>query len=432
MQLREAMQKSVLIMDGAMGTMLQNAGLKAGENPNLLNLTNPEAVENVHLAYISAGARMILTNTFGANERKLGSKAREMVAQGVAIAKRAAKETGTYVALDVGPLGELLAPMGQLSFHEAYEIFKNQMLAGAEASADAIYIETITDLAEARCALLAAKENTDLPVICSMSFEKNMRTFMGVSLASMALCLGGLGADGLGINCSVGPKEIYPMVEELQRWTTLPLAVKPNAGLPTVVDGETIYQTTAEAFEKEMQKIAGLGVFALGGCCGTTPAFIRRLSPLAGSFRSARQKETPAAVCSSAQVVCFDEFKVVGDRISPAGAEIRNAIEEQDLDTLVDEALSQVDDGADLIGVEVGIPGVDEAETMREAVSTLQSMTSAPLCLISGDLAALEAGLRQYHGKAMIYVPYAAEAKREDLWRLAGKYGAAVMVSVAE
>jgi 5-methyltetrahydrofolate--homocysteine methyltransferase len=250
MQLREAMQKQMLIMDGAMGTMLQNAGLKAGENPNLLNLTNPEAVENVHLAYISAGARMILTNTFGANERKLGSKAREMVAQGVAIAKRAAKATGTYVALDVGPLGELLAPMGQLSFHEAYEIFKNQMLAGAEAGADAIYIETITDLAEARCALLAAKENTDLPVICSMSFEKNMRTFMGVSLASMALCLGGLGADGLGINCSVGPKEIYPMVEELQRWTTLPLAVKPNAGLPTVVDGETIYQTTAEAFEK--------------------------------------------------------------------------------------------------------------------------------------------------------------------------------------
>jgi 5-methyltetrahydrofolate--homocysteine methyltransferase len=244
--------------------------------------------------------------------------------------------------------------------------------------------------------------------------------------------LGGLGADGLGINCSVGPKEIYPMVEELQRWTTLPLAVKPNAGLPTVVDGETIYQTTAEAFEKEMQKIAGLGVFALGGCCGTTPEFIRRLSPLAGSFRSARQKETPAAVCSSAQVVCFDEFRVVGDRISPAGEEIRNAIREQDMDTLVDEALSQVDDGADLIGVEVGIPAVDEAVTMREAVSALQSMTSAPLCLISGDLAALEAGLRQYHGKAMVYVPCAAEAKREDLWRLAGKYGAAAMVSVAE
>ncbi len=429
MRFQEILQSQTLILDGAMGTMLQKAGLPPGENPNLWNLANPEAVQRVHEAYLSTGARLILTNTFGANRRKLGAGFADVAAKGVEIAKRAAKPYGALVALDVGPLGELLAPMGELTFDEAYEIFKEQIIAGAEAGADAIYIETITDLAEARCALLAAKENTGLPVLCSMSFEKNGRTFMGVPLAAMALTLEGLGADVLGINCSVGPAEAYAMAEELLRWTRLPLAVKPNAGLPKISGGETVYETTAEEFALEMANIAGLGVFALGGCCGTTPEYIRRIAELSRPSRPV-QEEAPPAICTATKVLRLDGFCLAGTRMSPASENIRQALREQNWDILIDEALAQADDGADLVCL-AAEPGEREAETLKEAVAALQGMAPAPLCLVSADLAALEAGLRAYHGKVMVYMPCPIKTAQSAFWRLCKKYGAAVVVPVA-
>ena len=293
-------ENEFVFLDGAMGTMLQKSGLEAGEIPELLNLTNPDVIENIHRQYIDAGTMIVYANTFGANRFKLegcGHTVDEIIGAGVSIAKRACEKSGkkAYAALDIGPIGQLLEPTGGLTFEEAYDIFKEQIIAGKDA--DLIVLETMTDLYEVRAALLAAKENSDKPVICTMTFEQNGRTFTGCSTSAMALTLEGLGADAIGVNCSLGPKELAPVVEEICRWTSLPVAVKPNAGLP---DPDTnLYDVDPDDFAEAAAAFADMGVKIFGGCCGTSPDYIKALtSKLSGCKYVERTPEIPAAVCS--------------------------------------------------------------------------------------------------------------------------------------
>ena len=387
MDIRQKLRnKEIIQLDGGMGTMLQAAGLKLGENPETLNILHPEVVKGVHSAYFAAGSQIVYTNTFGANAHKLARTSysvEDIVTAAVTIAKEAAAPYGGMVGLDIGPLGELLEPMGTLSFDEAYELFAQQVRAGVKAGADMIAIETMTDLYEAKAALLAAKENSDLPVFVTMSFEQDARTFTGCSVSAMALTLEGLGADAIGINCSLGPVQIYDIAAKLIPWTSLPVIVKPNAGLPSVRDGKTVYDITPEQFGVEMAKFLELGVTIMGGCCGTTPDSIRSLSAnIAGKQAdfSRRTAEIPAAVCSNTVTVPIDRVRVIGERINPTGKKLfKQALQNGDMDYIVKQGVDQAEAGADILDVNVGLPSIDEAAMMKRTVKELQSVIDLPL-----------------------------------------------------
>lgn len=432
MALFDYVQDNILVLDGGLGTMLQDRGLAAGENPESFNMTAPEIVKAIHAAYLEAGADMITANTFGANAHKLcptGYRTAEVIHRAVTLAKEAAAPYGRFVALDIGPIGELLEPMGTLRFEEAYGLFKEQVIAGVEAGADAICIETMTDLYEAKCAVLAAKENSDLPVFCTLSFEENGHTFVGTGLSSMALTLEGLGVDFLGINCSLGPTQIIPMVEELLRWTNRPLVIQPNAGLPCVVDGKTVFDVGPEAFSEAMDKMLQLGVGAVGGCCGTTPEHIRRLKAIAQNYRPKTRTGTcPVAVCSGLQTVAIDRVRMVGERINPTGKKaFQEALRRNDLDYMVTQAIEQVEAGADILDVNVGLPGIDEKAMMVRVIKTLQGIIKAPLQIDSSHPEVLEAALRVYNGKAIVNSVNAEDRVLDRILPLVKKYGAAVV-----
>ncbi|MCL2545308.1 MAG: homocysteine S-methyltransferase family protein [Clostridia bacterium] len=438
MDIGRVLGERVLVMDGAMGTMLQESGLKAGENPALLNLRNPEAVRRVHLAYLQAGAGMILTNTFGANGRKLpgGCEAPAVVERAVRIAREAAARhasaTGgpeALVALNIGPIGELLQPGGALGFDQAYALFREQVEAGAAAGADVIYIETMSDLLEAKCAVLAAKERAALPVFCTLSFEKGMRTYMGVDIASMALTLDGLGVDCIGLNCSVGPQEMAAMARELMRWTNRPIAAKPNAGVPSLVDGHTVFAETPESFARAMAPLLELGVSAVGGCCGTTPDCIRELCRLAQNKKNRRREAVRAsAVCSATKAVRIGGVTVIGERINPSGKEaLQRALLEGDMDYLAEEAIEQAQAGADILDVNVCAPNVEEAAAMAAAVCAIQAAVRLPLAIDSTNPEAVEAGLRAYNGKGILNSVTGSGESLDALLPIAKRYGAAVI-----
>jgi len=404
MNLIEFSKKNMLVLDGAMGTMLQ-VGLSATE---------------VHLAYLEAGANVILSNTFD-------DRSDEHIAKAVREAKAAAKDYGAFVALDVAPTGELLAPMGSLTFEAAYEIFKCQVLAGKCAGADAIYIETMTNLQEARCAVLAAKENCDLPIFCTMSFEETMRTFSGTDISSMALTLTGLGVDFLGINCSVGPAQMKRMAEELLRWTDLPVIIKPNAGLPDFEDGKTVFHTKPDEFAKEMAEIVELGVSGIGGCCGTTPEFIRALAHIAG-LRPRALRQIPSAVCTATKTVVIDRVKVIGERINPTGKKrLQQALLERNMDYIVSQAIEQVRAGADILDVNVGMPEIDECAMMAGVIAHVQNLVPVPLQIDSSNARTIESGLRAYCGKAIVNSVNGEQASLDEILPIVKKYGAAVV-----
>ena len=435
MDIRARLHNRELIrLDGAMGTMLQAAGLRLGENPEVLNITAPEVVHKVHAAYFAAGSEIVYTNTFGANAHKLartGYTPEQVITAAVEIAKAAAKPWGGLVALDIGPIGELLEPMGSLKFEEAYELFVQQIRTGAEAGADLIAIETMTDLYEAKAALLAARENCDLPVFVTMTFEQDGRTFTGCSIPAMALTLQGLGAAAIGINCSLGPKQIYSLAEMLIAWTTLPVIIKPNAGLPTVRDGKTSYDLTPAEFGAEMARFLELGVSVMGGCCGTNPDFIRELCRnLEGKVPdlSKRTKKVPAAVCSNTEVVPIDQVRVIGERINPTGKKLfKQALLNGDMDYIVKQGIEQAEAGADILDVNVGLPSIDEAAMMARVVKELQGAVSLPLQIDSSDQAAAEAGLRCCNGKPILNSVNGEEAVLARLLPLVKKYGCAVI-----
>ncbi len=420
-----------LLLDGAMGTMLLKHGLKTGERPELLCLTAPDAIEQIHRDYFAAGAQVVYTNTFGASGLKLqgsGHTPEEVIPAAVAIARKAAADFGGLVALDIGPLGELLEPMGTLPFEAAYGQFREQILAGAS-GADLIVIETMTDLQEMRAALLAAKENSPLPVFCSMSFDEGGRTFTGCDVRAMALTLEGMGADAIGINCSLGPFEIYPIAQELAQWTSLPLLIKANAGLPAVENGETVYKIGPEEYARGMARFLDLGASILGGCCGTDPRYIAALrEAVAGRSPASRQKVIRSAVCSPSQVVELDRARIVGERINPTGKPaMKQALLDGDYSYLARQGIQQAEAGAHLLDVNVGLPGLDEAAAMKQAVKALQEVLDLPLVLDSSSPAALEAALRVYCGRAVINSVSGKEESMAQVFPLARKYGAMVI-----
>ena len=420
----------VTILDGAMGTMLQKSGLKLGERPELLCLTNPEVIEKIHKMYINAGANIIYANTFGANPLKLkdtGKTTEEVVKAAVKVAKKAVKGTDALVALDAGPLGELLEPAGTLKFEEAYEHYKEMMIAGKEAGADIIVLETMTDLYEVKAGLLAAKENTDLPIMVSMTFEENGRTFTGCSVESMAVLLEGMGADAVGINCSLGPDEILPLAKTLCENTSLPVFIKPNAGLPDPATGE--YYIGEDAFAKSLYKYKEIGVWAVGGCCGTTPEYIYELKKIFEDCKvEKRIVKKGARVSSATKVVPIDDVRVIGERINPTGKKLmKEALLSGDMGYILKQAIAQIDAGAHILDVNVGAPGVDEKEVLPRIVKQLQAITDLPLQIDSSDHDAIEAALRVYNGKPIVNSVNGSEEVLEKLLPVVKKYGAAVV-----
>ena len=430
MEFRELLKApGPILLDGGMGSMLQAKGLALGEYPELAALEHPDWLREIHRAYVEAGSQIIYANTFGANREKLsrtGKTAAEVVTASVALAKEAV-EGKALVALDLGPIGQLLEPTGILKFEEAVDIFKEMVTAGAAAGADLAVIETMTDLQEVRAALLAVKENSSLPVIATMSYEERGRTFLGCDPASAALTLEGMGADAIGVNCSLGPREMPPLVEELTRWSTLPIAIKPNAGLPD--PGGAGYDITAEEFAQSMADLTGLGVKLYGGCCGTTPEYIARMkAALAGRTIRDIPRKVSAAVCSGSRTVPIDRVRVIGERINPTGKKaMKEALRKGDVDYMLNQALEQTGAGADILDVNVGLPEIDEAEMMVRVVKAIQGITDAPLQLDSTDPKVLEGALRVYCGKAIVNSVNGDEESLTAILPLVKKYGAAVV-----
>lgn len=413
--------KGFFVLDGAMGTMLQAAGLPAGGLPEVWNLTHPEVVTGIQRKYVEAGSDLIFANTFGANRLKLagsGYSVHEVVTAGIAAAKKAAEGTNTKVALDIGPLGQLIAPLGLLPFDEAYDIFREMLVAGEAAGADAVIFETMGDLREIKAGVLAAKDHTSLPILTTMTYESSGRTFLGVTVPAMALTLDRLGVSAMGFNCSLGPRDLMPMVWELARWTDKPIILKPNAGLPDSATGT--YAITPEEFAREVSPAVEMGVTIFGGCCGTGPAYIAALGEaLADKEPVERELVEREAVCSASEVKLCSDIETYGTTISPDNEEVVEAVEDEDYDTLSDLAMEDMDEEADVIVVH--LPEENEEETLPRTVEAIQTMVKTPLCLRTGSAVALEKALRVYNGRPM------AEADTAEKLEICKKYGAVVM-----
>ena len=433
MQVNELFKQSnTILLDGGMGTMLQAAGLKLGARPEELNITDPALIEGIHAQYAAAGSRIVNANTFGASAHKLAGSPytlEQVITAGIANCKRACAPYGALTALDVGPLGELLEPSGTLAFEDAVAEYARIVKAGEAAGADLIFFETYTDLYELKAALLAAKENTHLPILASMSFEAGGRTFTGCTVESFAATARGLGADAVGINCSLGPKEIFPMAKRLTEAVpgNFPVFVKPNAGLPRA-DGSG-YDITPQLFALQMKPYRELHLFAAGGCCGTTPEFIKLLNgTFAGCTPGRPAHRMPSVLCTPVDVVHVDGITVVGERINPTGKKrFQQALREGDMNYVLEQAVSQAEAGAQVLDVNVGAPGVDEPVLMEQVVKALQSVTSLPLQLDSSNVEALARGLRVYNGKPIVNSTNGEPEKLAAILPLCKKYGAAIV-----
>lgn len=411
----------IKFFDGAMGSMLN---LAAGELPEQLNITDPDRVFSVHKGYAEAGADFITANTFGANSLKYDNVA-ELVKAGVALAKKAGKK----VALDIGPTGKLLKPMGDLDFEKAVELFSEVVNAGKDES-DVVIIETMSDTYELKAAILAAKENCDLPVIASMIFDEKGRLLTGGDVKSACAMVEGLGVDAIGFNCGLGPKQMIGLVKELRKHTSLPIIVMPNAGLPESVNGKTVYNVSPEEFAQDMKEIALLGVSYLGGCCGTTPEHIKEMISLcSGIDDNVPEKKNETVVTSYSTAVTIGKKPVViGERINPTGKKLfKEALRNNDIDYIVKEGLSQQEKGAHILDVNVGLPEIDEVKMLTDAVFSLQSVLPLPLQLDSSDPKALESALRIYNGKAMINSVNGKKSSMEEIFPLVKKYGGVVV-----
>ena len=433
MQVNELFRQSnTILLDGGMGTMLQAAGLKLGARPEELNITDPALIEGIHGQYAAAGSRIVNANTFGASAHKLAGSAytlEQVITAGIENCKRACAPYGALTALDVGPLGELLEPSGTLAFEDAVAEYARIVKAGEAAGADLIFFETYTDLYELKAALLAAKENTRLPILASMSFEAGGRTFTGCTVESFAATARGLGADAVGINCSLGPKEIFPMAKRLAEAVpgNFPVFVKPNAGLPRA-DGSG-YDITPQLFALQMKPYRELHLFAAGGCCGTTPEFIKLLNgTFAGCTPGRPAHRMPSVLCTPVDTVTVDGITVVGERINPTGKKrFQQALREGDMNYVLEQAVSQAEAGAQVLDVNVGAPGVDEPVLMEQVVKALQSVTSLPLQLDSSNVEALARGLRVYNGKPIVNSTNGEPEKLAAILPLCKKYGAAIV-----
>lgn len=410
--------------DGGMGTMLQAAGLKAGELPEALNLTNKALIASVHEAYANAGSEYITANTFGANCLKFDNYDK-IIKAGIELARSTSKK----VLLDIGPTGKLLKPMGELDFNDAVDIFAKTVIAGRD-GADAVLIETMSDTYEIKAAVLAAKENCSLPVIVTMIFDEKGRLLTGADIKTAVAMLEGLGVDVIGLNCGLGPKQMIEYVKELRKWTSLPIAVQPNAGLPVSVNGKTVFNVEPDEFAQDMKEIAELGVSYLGGCCGTTPEHIRKMIKLCKNIpANIPEKKSFSIVTSYSEAVILGEKpKIIGERINPTGKKLfKEALRRNDIDYIIKEGISQKDAGAHILDVNVGLPEIDEPAVMESAVYNLQAVLPTPLQIDTTNITALERALRIYNGKPMLNSVNGKMKNMEEVFPLAKKYGSVVV-----
>lgn len=435
--IREDLGKKLLFFDGGMGTLLQERGLKPGELPEIWNLEHGEEVTAIHQSYIEAGSDIILSNTFGANALKFHDErysVKDVADAAISHVKNAIKKSAggrrVYTALDVGPTGKLLKPMGDLEFEDAYEAFKELMVYGEAAGADLIHIETMSDTYEIKAAVLAAKENTKLPVFVTAVFDERHKLLTGADIPAFVSLLEGLGVDALGVNCGLGPKQMMPIVEEIQKFASIPVIVKPNAGLPKQRNGKTVYDVEPESFAEMMMEIANMGAAVIGGCCGTTPAHLKAMADRCRdiSIKPVVKKDY-TIVSSYGQAVIFGEgSKIIGERINPTGKKrFKQALKEHDIDYVLKEGIMQEDKGAHILDVNVGLPDIDEVKLMTDAVLGLQSVTSLPLQIDTVDTAAMEKALRIYNGKAMVNSVSGKQESMDAVFPLIQKYGGVVI-----
>jgi 5-methyltetrahydrofolate--homocysteine methyltransferase len=431
MSFKERLGKELLIFDGAMGTILQKNGLVAGELPELWNFKNGELISEIHKQYIEAGADIITTNTFGANSLKLdgsGYSVDGVVKKACSLARKAADEADkkVYVALDMGPTGKLLEPYGDLPFEKAYELYKEQILAGKDCGVDFVLLETMGDLYEIKAAVLAAKENCELPIVVSMIFNEKGQLLTGADIKTAVFTLEGLGVDGIGLNCGLGPKQMKDFVGEVLKYTSLPLTVNPNAGLPECVNGVTSYNVLPEEFSDDMAQIVRMGASAVGGCCGTTPEHIKATAKKCRNIAvcPVNKKHFTAVTSYSKTVIMGGKPIIIGERINPTGKKkLKEALRNNDLDYIVSEAVAQADKNSDVLDVNVGLPEIDEAEMLSKAVRRVQSVVNLPLQIDTANASALEKALRIYNGKPLINSVNGKEESMNAVFPLAKKYG---------
>lgn len=429
--LQEKLGKELLFFDGGMGTLLQKEGLMPGELPETWNVDKREVIRQIHRAYYEAGSNILLTNTFGANRVKYQNQPyslQRIVETAVENVKCAAPDA--IVALDVGPTGKLLKPMGDLDFEDAYEAFKEVMLYGAVAGVDLIHIETMSDTYEVKAAVLAAKENTKLPVFATLIFDERGKLLTGGDVPSVVALLEGLRVDALGINCGMGPEQMQPILQEIATYTSLPIIVKPNAGLPKQKNGETYYDVNPEKFATALQKLVGYGACVIGGCCGTTPAHIQAMVDACKGMQIIKPSYKSHTLLSSygEAVELGKKPLVIGERINPTGkSKFKQALKEHDIDYILKEAIVQQDKGAHILDVNVGLPDIDETSMMKEVVAELQSIVKLPLQIDTVDGNAMEAAMRIYNGKPMINSVSGKQESMDTVFPLVKKYGGVVV-----
>lgn len=427
MNIRDRLGRERLYFDGGMGSLLIDRGLKGGELPETWNISRPGEIRSIHEEYLLAGADIVTTNTFGANALKF-QNSEEIITAGIKLAREAVDKCGRggFVAYDIGPLGKLLKPIGELDFETAVLLFAEGVKAGAAAGADLIIIETMSDCLETKAAVLAAKENSDLPVFVTNAYDSSHKLMTGASPKAMIAMLEGLHADAIGINCSLGPEQMLPVIDELVKYSSVPIIVQPNAGIPRTAGGRTVYDVDAEAFSDVMLKIAERGVSVLGGCCGTTPEYIRLTAEKTRRIPYLPpEPKNETLVSSYTHALEIGNSPVlIGERINPTGKKrFKQALCESDIDYILGVGITEEEQGAHILDVNVGLPEIDEADMLTRVMTSLQAVTALPLQIDTVDPDAMERALRLYNGKAMINSVNGKEESLKTVLPIAAKYG---------
>ena len=435
MNFKEYLQNNIVVLDGGMGTLLQEKGLTAGEYPEKWNITRPEIIEEIHKAYFDAGSNVVCTNTFGANILKFSlDELDEIIRRAVENARKASIESVStkekFVALDLGPTGKLLKPMGDLDFEDAVGVFSETVRLGVKYGVDLVIIETMNDSYETKAAFLAVKENSDLPVIVSNAYGEEGKLMTGASPSAMVALLEGMGADIIGANCSLGPEQLIAVANELVENASVPVSMKPNAGLPVSIDGKTVFNVSPESFAQNVFKMVENGVRVVGGCCGTTPQYIKALSDmLDGVSPKTIVKKNKTVVSSYTHSVCFGGKPVlIGERINPTGKKrFKQALIENDINYILEEGVNQKEKGVHILDVNVGLPDIDEKQMLLNAVTTLQAVIDLPLQIDTSDISAMEQALRRYNGKAMVNSVNGKQESMHAVFPLVKKYGGVIV-----
>ena len=435
MSFREYLENNIVYLDGGMGTLLQESGLKPGEYPERWNLTHKDIITKIHKDYYDAGSNVVCTNTFGANSLKFNDDELEEIVKAAVENAKAAQEQSIsnaekFVALDIGPSGKLLRPLGDLDFEDAVAVFAKTIKFGVKYGVDLIFIETMNDSYETKAALLAAKENSTLPVLVSNAYGEDGKLMTGATPAAMVAMVEGMGADAIGANCSLGPKQLSGVIDELLYHASIPVILKPNAGLPKSVNGQTVFDVTVEEFAKEVASMVEKGVRVIGGCCGTTPEYIGMLKDITnGKSPLAITEKNISMVSSYTHAVIFDKAPIlIGERINPTGKKrFKQALVENDMDYILGEGIAQEEKGVHILDVNVGLPDIDEVEMLKNTVYELQAVTDLPLQIDTSDIDAMEIALRRYNGKAMINSVNGKKESMEAIFPLVKKYGGFVV-----